>query len=814
MAITFFRDLRHALRTLTRSPAYALACVPVLALGIGANAAIFSVVHSVILKPLPYTDPARLVFLWERFPSLPDPPFGRIPVARKNYLEWQRQNAVFANMAAFRQISQSETSAGQQRHVSVVFTSASLFPMLGVQASIGRLFTGDEEHQNDDRPVVLADSYFQQRFNGDRNALGRILTLNGIAYTIVGVMPPKFHLPATSEGSDQLKPDVWAPLSSLGNTAEDDARRQLLVSARLKPGISLAQARTEMAGIAQRLGQTDPNLNQGWTVSIFPFETEDSSPTLHRALFVLLAAVGFLLLIACANLANLTLARATLRSREIAVRLALGATRARIVSQLVSESFIVSVAGAACGLLLAHWCVKLMLALQPPEIQRPELIEINLPVFAFAAAAAVLTTLLFGLAPSLAASNADVNSALKAGGWGSSAPRFRSRQFLIVIEVALALVMVTGAGLMLRSFHELTSTGIGFQTAHLTTADIDLPEKRYPDGARQSRFFRELMDRAGSIPGVTACALVDNLPLHRVKMLNFFIAGRPEPSLQSLPMSDVANVSPQYFSTIGLRLAAGRFFTESDLALAEKDNDSVAIVNRAFARQFLNAENPLGKRLLGPDKKHAFEIVGVVDDYRPMGVENGTRPQIFWPDLKFNSGTLIVRTKTAQQSVNRDIQNAVHAIDKEITASEIRPLEDRLDEWQSQRKFNTLLLAIFAGLALVLAMMGIYGVLSNQVASRVREIGIRMAIGARPAEIGLLVVRQTMIPVIVGIAIGLAGSLALSRFLEALLFQVHPRDPVTLALASATILIVSPVAIYLPVRRATRVDCTVALREE
>lgn len=808
------RDLRYALRTLRRSPGFAVTCVAVLALGIGANVAIFSVVHSVILKPLPYHDPAGLVFVWEHFPNMPDPPGGRIQVARKNFVEWKRQNTVFAEMAAFREMSLNETGTGHAGHVSTGFASVALFPMLGVQARLGRLFTPEEERKDSDRVAILTDVYFERRFQRDPRTLGRSLTLGGVAYTIVGVLPPEFHLPATWEGTGQLKPEVWAPLSRLWNTAEDDTLRQLLVAARLKSGVSLAQARTEMAGIAQRLEKTDPKLDQGWRTNVFPFQVEDTAPQLHRALYVLLGAVGFLLLIACANLANLTLARSTLRAREIAVRLALGATRTRIVSQLVAESFLVSIAGALSGLLLGHWCIRLMLALQPPDIQRPELVEINLPVLVFAVAAAVLTTVLFGLAPAFTASGAGLATALKTGGgWGSSAARVRSRQLLIAIEVALALILLTGAGLMIRSFHKLVSTGIGFDTARLLTVEIDLPEKRYRDGASQSRFFRDLMDRAGSVPGVTAVAVVDNLPLHRITVSNFYVQGRPEPPLTALPVADTTHVSAQYFNVIGLRLQAGRFFTGADVAFTEKEKDGVAIVNQAFVRQFFPGEDPLGKRLLGPDKKHASEIIGIVSDYRPLGAENGTRPQIFWPYLKVSSATLLVRTKATPEAFTRSIQSAVGAVDNEIPAV-VKTMDFYLDQWQSQRKFNTLLMAIFAGLALGLAMMGIYGVLSNLVASRVREIGIRMAIGARPAGIGWLVLRQSMIPVMIGLAAGLAGSLALSRFLEALLFQVRPRDPLTLGLAACAIVLISPAAIYFPLRRATRVDCTVALREE
>ena len=808
-------NIRSALRILARSPSYALMSIAVLALGIGANVAIFSVVYSVVLAPLPYPDPSSLVFIWQRLPILPDPPFGRIPVARANYLEWKRQNTVFSDIAAFRQKQLDETGGEHPQHVSVGFVSANLFPMLGVRAQFGRPFLPKEEDQNSDRVALLGDAFFESRFHRDPGILGKTIVLSGNVYTVIGVLPSPFHLPGTNQGMDQWKPDLWLPLSRLWNSPDQDNERQLFVVARLKPGKSLAQARSEMTGLARRLALADPKHNEGWTASVFPFSVEDTAPTLHRALYVLLATVGFLLLIACANLANLTLARATQRSREIAVRLALGATRAQVIKQLLAESSLISLAGALAGLLLGHWCIRLILALKPPDIQRPELIGLNVTVFAFAACLSVLSTLLFGLAPAVAVSNADLNTTLKSGGgWGGSAVRLRSRQFLIAAEVALALMLLAGAGLMIRSFRELVSTGVGFRTEHLITADLDLPAKDFPDGGSQSRFFQSLMDRARAIPGVTSVAVVDNLPLHSVFASNFHIVGRPEPPKQSTPIADSAHVSPDYFRTIGLRLLTGRFFTDADLARAESDQDSAAIINETMARQFFRGENPLGQRLLDMERKHPSEIVGVVSDYRPMGIENPIRPQIFRPNLKLASGTLVARASGPPEALAKPIQSAIWALDASIPEAKLLTMDYYADQWQAQRKFNTLLLGTFAGLALLLAMIGIYGVLANLVTSRVREIGIRMAIGAAPAEIGRLIVRQSMIPVSIGLAAGLAGTLVLGRFVEALLFHVRARDPLTLALAMAAILLVSPLALFVPVRRATSVDCTVALREE
>ncbi|HLJ46009.1 MAG TPA: ABC transporter permease [Bryobacteraceae bacterium] len=821
LIFVFLNDLRHAARGLAKTPAYALTCILVLALGIGANVAIFSIISSVVLRNLPYPDPSRLVFVWERFPTFSDPLFNRIRAARKNYDEWKRQNSVFSSMAAFQGASQNEIVNGETKTVSVGFGAADLFPMLGVQTRLGRLFGPNEEHPGKDLVAVLSDDYFERRFHRSPTALGASLRIGDSAYTVIGVLPPKFHLPATNEGTEQPKADVWVPLTRFCKTSADDTVRQLFVVARLKPGVSLAQARTEMNAIAQRLGKTYKDMDDGWTTNIFPFSVEDTSPTLHRALFVLMAAVAFLLLIACANLANLTLVRASLRSREMAIRLALGANRARVVALSLAESLLISATGAVLGLILAQWCITLILALKPPDIQRPEMIELNGTVLVFAAVIALLTTVIFGLAPAITASQSDIQGALRAaGGRGVSTGRVRARQMLIAAEVALALVLLTGASLMIRSFQKMLATGIGFQTAHLVIADVELPAKRYPDGPGQSRFFSALLDRTRALPGVTAVALTDNVPLHSVSANNFFIAGRPDPPLNALPIADYANVTPNYLPLLGMPLLIGRPFTQTDLETTERaeadpnGGDGVCIVNQAFAQEFFKTESPIGQRLLEEDKKHGCRIVGVVANYRPMGVENGVRTERFFPSLRHAKGTLVIRSTASTESIASAIRKTVYEQDRELTVDTIASLDHYVDEWQSQRRFNTLLLSIFAGLALILALVGIYSVLSNIVASRVREIGIRMAIGAQPLQIGRLVLGQSMTPVLIGLTFGLAGSLILARFLEILLYQVHARDPLTLASAIVVILVITPAAIYMPLRRALAVDCMVALREE
>jgi putative ABC transport system permease protein len=808
------RDLRHAIHTLRRSPGYTFLSVAVLALGIGANAAIFSVLDSVVLHALPYPDADRLVFVWERFPALPPPIGPRMKVARSNFLEWQRQTTVFSSMAAFTSRTVDETSSGHPRHVSTGFASAGLLPLLGAGPRLGRVFTAENERAGNDRVAVLSDVFFDRQFQRNPAAVGRPITLDGAAYTVIGVLPAGFHLPATYEGSDQDNPEVWVPLSRLPATVEQDRERSLRVMARLKGGATLAQARTEMDAIAQRLQKSHPDYDEGWFTSVFDIRTEDTDPSVHRALYVLMGAVAFLLLIACSNLANLTMARATLRARELALRLALGASRARLISQLIAEPFLLSLAGASLGLLIAYGGVKLIVAYEPENVMRPELIAINLTVLWFAALVAIATTILFGLVPSLTASRADLNTALKSGGGGSSGARLRSRQLLIAVEVALALVLVTGAGLMIRSFHELLAVGVGFRTERISIADVELPSDRYRDDAARARFFHELLSRAAATPGIGAAALVDNPPLHRLSMSNFYIEGRPDPPLTELPIADKDHMSIGYFDLIGLRLEAGRAFTATDLAITEKGPNAAVIVNRAFARQFFPNEDPLGRRLLDSNRKQASQIVGIVADFRPMGAENGARATIFWPDLRLSTASLVARSSASDAALGTAIRNLVWSLDRNLPATETQPMTHYVDQWLSQRKFTTVLLGAFAVLALILGMLGIYGVLAGLVASRVREIGIRMAIGATPAQIGGLVLTQAMLPVVVGLAAGLAAAIALGRFLESLLFQVQPRDPLTLALALTAVLLVSPLAVWVPLRRATHVDCTVALREE
>ncbi len=807
-------DLRYSLRTLSKSPGFALICVLILALGIGANAAIFSVVHAVILKRLPYADPERLVFVWERFPNMPVPPGDTINPARLNFIEWKRQNQCFSGIAALKEMTLTETGIPAAAHVSTLAVSVELPSVLGIRPQLGRLFAPDEEQRGRDLVAVLSDRYFERRFGRDRGCIGKTIVLDGTGFTVIGVLPRQFHLPATGGGDSQLRPDVWVPLTRLGDKPGDDQRRELFVMARLRAGVTVERARVEMSGIGARLAQAHPKVNEGWTTNVTTLAQEDTAPELRRALWVLLVSVAFVLLIACANLANLTLARASRRTRDFGVRIALGAARGHVIRQLLTESMLLAAAGCGFGMLLANWGLKLILAFRPTEMPHEEFIRLNSPVFAFAAGLALATTLLVGLAPALAASRTDVLSALKVGGAaGLPETHRRKREFLVAAEVALALVLLAGATFLIRSFYLVLTAELGFQADHLLTLDVDLPAKTYKDDAARARLNRQLLERVRALPGVVVTAVSDALPMHRISIATFHIVGRPEPKPDSAPLADYAHISPGYFGAMGIRLKAGRFFTDADLSSDPKRAGSV-IINEAIANRFWPGENPLGQRIVAGGPHESYEIVGIILDHHQFGADRDARPEIFWPGISMASTIVVVRTHSDPASLAPTVEREIRNLDRDLPISNVGSMKHRIDEWVAPRRFMAVLLGIFAALALVLAGTGIYGVLATVVSSRTHEIGIRMALGAARSDVLALVFRQSLIPVAAGIGAGLAGTIVLSRYLESLLFGVHARDPLLIALVSAAIGAVAVAATWFPARRATRLDPNIALREE
>jgi len=811
---------RQAVRALAKSRGYAAACVAVLALGIGANVAIFSLMFDAILKPLPYPDADRLVLIYGGFPSLPAPMTNHMPVSRIAYEEWRRQATAFVGVEAFHEASFRETGDERPRVLATELVSAGFLPLLGVKPQVGRLFRAEEETPGADAVVILSDRYYEQRFSRDPSALGTALTFGGATYTVIGVMPRDFYLPATLGGEHQGRPDVYIPLSRTWTRPEVDRQSILSVAARLRPEIPLAQARAEMKLLGARLHQSDLERFPFADAHVFSFAEEHRSADLDRALFVLLGAVGLVLLTGCANLANLTLARASRRSREIAIRLALGASRGDIVRQLLIESLLLSAAGAAAGLLLARWAISGLLVLAPQDSMRPGMGQLSLPVYLFAVAIAAVTVVLFGLAPAVAASATELNTALKSGDRAASHGSDRSRKYLIGAEVAMALILISGAGLLLRSFAKVVATELGFNVEHLLVVDIDLPEAEYPDRGVRSRLFEDILEKAKGLPGVTAATMSNSLPLHRVSMTSFDVVGQPPRPPGEVVTADYANVLPGYLNILGVPVVAGRDLTIEDVVrerevgedASKNGTEGAALVNRAFAEKFLPGVDPLQQRLVVNDRRIA--IVGITANFRALGAEEEIRPQFFRPGLESEAGVLLLKSGLSVDALSAQVRTLLGSIDEKLSTAPIQTLDDFVDEWLEYRWFGLVLLSIFAGVALALAMLGVHSVLANLVSARTREIRIRMTLGATRSGIIRLVVGQSAPPILCGLAVGLAGSLALGVVIRSMLFQVPPYDPVTFTLAAAAILAVTPLALWWPIRRATRVACTVALREE
>ncbi|HKT80161.1 MAG TPA: ABC transporter permease [Vicinamibacterales bacterium] len=804
--------LRHAVRSLIKSPGYTSACIAVLALGIGANSAIFSLVYDAVLKPLPFPDADRLVLLYGGFPNLPPPAATHIPVSRLTFQEWQKQATSFEHLAAFHEMQFREPGTDRPRVLQTDLVSTNFLPLVGARASIGRLFRDDEETPGSDLVVVLSDRYFEQRFDRNPDAIGKTISFGGTTYTVIGALPPDFALPATMNGENQGRPDVFIPLSRGWTRPEMDRMNVLHVAAKLKPAVTLAQARQELQSISARLSDSDLDRFPLKEAYVYTFQSEYHSDDLSRALFLLLGAVGLVLLTGCANLANLTLARAARRTREIAVRRALGASRADIIRQLLTESLILSAAGALVGLVVGHWVTKGLLTFAPSGALRPGMGELSLPVFAFAALVAVFTVLLFGLAPAISVSSIDLNTMLKSGGRGGSAAGQRSRRFLIAAEIAIALVLVTGAGLLLRSFANVIAIDLGFETDRVVSVDLDLTAAEYPDADARARLLDTTLEKVRAMPGVSAAALSDTLPMHRVSLTRFEIAGHPPLPPGEYLTADYATITPGYLEILGVPMVAGRALTAADVATNRSASEGVVLVNRAFADKYLPGVDPLGKRLIV--NKKPSTIVGIVANFRALGAEEDVRPQYFTTDLRGEFAVLVLKSQVALDTLTDNLRTTLASIDERLSTAHVQTLRDYVDDFVEVRWFGLVLVGVFAGLALLLAMVGVHSVLANLVASRTREIGIRMALGATPGGIGRLVAAQTLPPLLAGVAVGLVLSAALGVVIKSMLFQIASYDPLTFGLAIAALLASAPLAMWWPVRRATRVECTVALRED
>jgi putative ABC transport system permease protein len=824
---TLWQDLRYGARMLVKNPGFTLLALMTLALGVGANTAIFSVVNAVLLRPLPYADPSRLVMLWE---ERPERGIEQIVVGGHEYPEWKRQNQSFEQMAAMTWSGAvfNLTGKGEPATVTGPRVSAGFFPLMGVQPLLGRAFLPEEDRPGGGRVVILSHSLWKNRFGRDAGVIGGSVTLNDQSYQIVGVMPPEFNfplLPTSGEG-----PQLWTPIAE--PIEQYRGRHFLIVIGRLKAGVTLAQAQTEMDTIAARL-EREQQGDRGHGVSVIELN-RDLVKGVRKPLFVLLGAVGFVLLIGCVNVANLLLVRSAGRSREIAVRAALGAGRLRLIRQLFTESLLLAMIGGGAGLLLAYWMLDLLIASSPINI--PRLTEANMDgrVLAMTTGLTALTAVIFGLVPAIQSSRVNVNAALKAA---SPAIGTRGalwfRNTLVVAELALAVTLLIGAGLMIRSFSRLMKVDLGFDAENVISMDVSLPNTRYPKPHQKTQFFEQLSERIKATPGVLAVGASNGLPLSGVNStIGIGIEGRPP-----APPGEESNVqyrvvSHDYFKALRIPLRLGRSFTPGDARLAvplirwypqqpvPSDFDKpqaapVVVVNETLARRYWLNEDPLGKRIrviFSP----WLTVVGVVGDTRQLGVTETARPELYFLDLQEPQGmmSLVVRASGDPANLTTTVREHIWALDKDLPVTHVRKYSEFFSDSVAQRRFNTILLGVFAAVALLLATIGVYGVMNYSVSQQFHEIGVRMALGARAEDVLTLIVRQSLKLILIGAALGVTASFALTRLISGLLFEVQATDPMTFLLIPAILMGVMLAASLIPARRATRVDPMIALRSD
>jgi putative ABC transport system permease protein len=804
----FLNDLRYAVRLQRKNPGFTIVAVIALALGIGANTAIFSVVNTVLLRPLPYKDPERLVMVWEEATKAGYP--TDTPAAA-NFVDWRDQNQAFEGMAAIADESFNLTGSGDPERLEGRRVSANLFPLLGVEPQLGRVFAAAEDQPGSERVVVLSYKLWQRRFGGDAGIVGKTLNLNGAGYTVVGVMPARFQFPTADD-------EAWVPIAFTQEDATNRGRHYLEVVGRLKPSVTLNQAQAEMSTIATRLQQQYPQSNTDLGAVITPLH-EHLVGDIRPALLILLGAVGLVLLIACANVANLLLARAAVRQKEIAVRVALGARRWRLIRQFLTESVSLSVLGGLVGLAIAYGGLMVLKSFIPENISQAREISIDYKVLGFTLLVSVGTGLIFGLAPALQSVRFNQMETLKEGGrdaaTGGSGKRLRG--LLVMAEVAISLVLLIGAGLLINSFLRLRNVDPGFRAENLLTMRIVLPEPKYEKRVRRSVFYTDLVQRVQSLAGVRSAAVTTNLPLYRQgNSISVSIEGKPEPPPGQEQIVVTRMISPSYFDTMTIPLLKGRGLTDQDT----DDSPNVAVISETMARRYWPGEEPVGKRLaIGKVRSPAdlIQVIGVAKDVRQFELTADPKPQMYLTYRQFgffDLRDLVVKTDVDPASLAATVRNAVWEIDKDQPVSNIRTMEDILGDSIARQRFSMLLLAIFASVALVLAAVGIYGVMSYSVAQRTHEIGIRMALGAQTSAVLKLAVGYGLKLVGAGIIIGLIASFALTRVMSTLLFGVTATDPTTFMLISLLLIAVAAIASYLPARRATKVNPIIALRYE
>ena len=795
-----WQDMRYGLQQLRRNPGFTGVAALTLALGIGANTAIFSVINAVLLTPLPFPHPDRLVQIWEKDPHIG---LDQGVVSPYNFLDWQSQSQDFEAMAAYQHEHFSLTGGPLPVGLSGRRVSADFFRVLNIRPMLGRDFLAHEDRPGAGHVAIISYSTWQDHLHGDPEIVGKAITLDGESYTVIGVMRADF--PSSDLGSD-----VWiTPGFELKGLSR--SHHGLFAIGRLKPGVTLAAARSEMDTIAKRLAQQYPDTNAQSGILLVPLLEEIVGNT-RTALLVLWGAVGLVLLIACANVANLLLSRGIARRREFAVRAALGAARRRLITQLVTESALLASAGGLLGLAAAHWAMGAIV--RTAAIPRAHGIALDVGVLAFTAALSILTGAVFGLAPAFASSSLDLNSALKETGgvMEASAVRSRLRGGLVVAEIALSVVLLAGAGLLIKSLWLLGRVSPGFNPKDVLAARLSLPDLKYPQGIERAALFKRVIERLEAIPGVASVGGVNDLPFSGSETsTSFDIEGMPLRSAGEIRLADRRDISPGYFNAMGIPLLKGREFTDQD----NGDSPSVIIINQDLARKYWPAGDPLGRRirLYGND----CEIVGIVGDVKLLDLTAQDKPELYLPSAQSGSPPWMffaIRSRIGTESLIASVRNAVRDVVPDEPLYGVGTLEERVEASTAPRRLNALLLGVFAALALLLSTIGTYGVIAYSVAQRTRELGIRMALGAERADLLRMVTREGLALAGVGIALGIAAALGLTQFLASLLFSVRPADPLTFVSVSVLLVAVALVSSYIPARRATKVDPMVALRYE
>lgn len=813
---TLWQDLKYALRSIGGQPAFVAAVMLALVLGIGANTVIFTVLNAVLLNPLSlsaWKEPGRVLMMWQKNPSLSLMFANQIPVRPDNYRAWKEQARSFESLAAWRDVTLTLTDRDSNRRnpeqVEAGFATADLFPLMGVRPRLGRNFTRGEMQAGKGQVTLLSDELYRSRFNSEPHIIGSSVTAEGKPYTIIGVLPARIAFPGIF--GEQKKPKLWMPLN-LDPDKQQDQAFTLYVFGRSRGGVSISQAKAEMHTIESRLSRT-PLEEGGFGINPVALREAATDPDMRRATLVLQIAVAFVLLIACANAGNLLLTRAVARDKEMAVRSAIGATSFRLLRQTLTESTLLSVVAAVLGLLLSLAGLRLLYAIAPKDTFAAQDLRIDGYVLAFTAAISLLTGILFGLVPAYHSWKTNLNEVLNRSARSIAGSSHRLRGALVVAEIALSLVLVVGAGLMIRSIAVLMNTDLGFRVDHLLVMRLTLPEFAYGSPEKIAAFDNRLIESVRAVSGVKAAALTTALPMKSVSQSSFEIPEHPRPK-DKMPVTDWARVTDGYFETLRMRVLAGRTFTREEAVSADPH---VAVANLAFVKAFFPGEDPLGKVALFPNEKGTnttFRIIGVVANEHQMGPDNEQGLELYLPGQHLNNFLLIAQTEGDPLRLANSIKQRVWNIDKNQPVAEVMTEEDALREWSAPRRFNLAILLTFAAIAVLLSALGLYSVLAYTVSLRTREIGIRMAIGAEPKTVAGYFVRGGLILTLFGIVAGVAAALALTRFMSSLIYGVSAFDPLTFVVVIGLLIVIAMAASYVPAARAARIDPMEALRVE